>query len=62
MRQRQPSITITATEAQTHFGALIRRVYRNGEHLIVERDGLPVAVIIPVGEYTNFVKHNSEGR
>ena len=62
MRHRQPSRTITATEAQTHFGALIRRVYKEGEHLVVERDGLPVVVIIPVGEYKNIVKHNSEGR
>jgi len=48
---KQPA-SVTATEAQTHFGALIRRVYKNGEHLIVERDGLPVVVIIPVGEYS----------
>lgn len=49
-KQKQPA-SVTSTEAQTHFGAIIRRVYKNGEHLIVERDGLPVVVIIPVGDY-----------
>ncbi len=47
---KQPA-SVTSTEAQTRFGALIRRVYKDGEYLIVERDGLPVVVIIPVGEY-----------
>jgi prevent-host-death family protein len=43
--------TITATEAKNHFGEVIRRVYKNGETLIVERGGLPVVVIMPVHNY-----------
>lgn len=44
-------VVISSTEAQTHFGALIRRVFRNGAHIIVERGGFPVVAIIPVSEY-----------
>ena len=43
--------TITATEAKNRFGEVIRRVYKNGETLIVERGGLPVVVIMPVHNY-----------
>ena len=45
------SATITATEAKNRFGEVIRRVYRDGETLIVERGGLPVMAIMPVQEY-----------
>lgn len=43
---------ISATEAKNHFGEVIRRAYRDGETFIVERDGLPVVVIMPVQEYS----------
>jgi len=43
--------TITATEAKNRFGEVIRRVYKNGETLVVERGGLPVVVIMPVHKY-----------
>lgn len=48
--KKQPA-SVTSTEAQTHFGALIRRVYKDGEHLIVERDGLPVVVVLPYADF-----------
>lgn len=41
---------ISATEAKNRFGEVIRRVYRDGETFIVERDGLPVVMIVPVRE------------
>lgn len=40
--------TITATRAKNRFGELIKRVYTSGEHVIVEKDGLPVVMISPV--------------
>lgn len=43
--------TITATEAKNRFGQVIRRVYKDGETLIVERGGLPVMAIVPMHEY-----------
>lgn len=43
--------TITATEVKNHFGKVVRRIYKEGETLIVERGGLPVLVMMPLHEY-----------
>jgi prevent-host-death family protein len=42
---------VTATEAQNRFGALLKRAYAAAEHLIIERDGIPVAALIPIADY-----------
>ncbi len=39
---------ISLQEVENRFGEVIRRVYRDGETFIVERDGLPVGMIGPV--------------
>ncbi len=44
-------ILISATKLNRHSGELLRRVAIHGEHLLIERDGFPMAVIVPVGEY-----------
>jgi len=48
---RTPAHTIPATEARIHFGELLKRVYKNGEHLTIEKDGLPVATLLSHAEY-----------
>lgn len=45
---------ISATEGHRSFGKLLRRVYNSDEHLVVERDGFPVAVIMSYQEYHEF--------
>jgi antitoxin (DNA-binding transcriptional repressor) of toxin-antitoxin stability system len=47
----KPVKTITATELHKRRGEIILRCFRNGEHFIVERDGIPMVAIIPIGEY-----------
>jgi prevent-host-death family protein len=42
---------IKASEGHRAFGKLLKRVYRSDEHLIVERDGFPVAVLLSYQEY-----------
>lgn len=46
---------ITATEAQNKFGAILKRAYGSAEHLIIERDGIPVAALIPMSDYQRLV-------
>jgi len=41
---------ISLQEVENRFREVIRRVYRDGETFIVERDGLPVVMIVPVQE------------
>ncbi len=42
---------IKASEGHRSFGKLLKRVYNSDEHLIVERDGFPVAVLLGYQEY-----------
>jgi prevent-host-death family protein len=49
---KTPNIqVVTATEAKNRFGDMLKRVYQRDEHLIVERDGIPVAVLVPIQDY-----------
>jgi prevent-host-death family protein len=43
--------TVTATNLQREVGSVLRRVAANGEHLTIERDGFPIAVILPLPDY-----------
>src|SRR3972149_3775796 len=43
--------TMSATEARIHFGELIRSVTESYEAVIVERQGKPQVVVLPVAEY-----------
>lgn len=58
--QKSMPVTIPATKAHRNFGELVRRVYSGQEHFIVERDGLPVAVLISMNEYDRFMKEREE--
>jgi prevent-host-death family protein len=42
---------VQATEGHRSFGQLLKRVYSSDEHLVVERDGFPVAVLLSYQEY-----------
>ena len=41
---------IEATEAGSDFAELVRRVFANGESHIFERDGEPLAALVPIGD------------
>jgi len=43
--------TISATDARIRFGEVIRRAYSGQEHLVVEKVGIPVVVILSVPDY-----------
>jgi prevent-host-death family protein len=44
-----------ATEAKNRFGEIIKRAYSNGEHIIVERGGIPVVAIVPIQDYERLI-------
>lgn len=46
----QPT-TITATQMHQQRGAIIRRCFRDKEHFIVEKDGMPLVALIPIDLY-----------
>ena len=47
-------VTIKASEGHRSFGKLLKRIYNSDEHLIVERDGYPVAVLMSYQEYEHL--------
>lgn len=52
MIQRKPTMSkVNATEVRQHFGKVIQRAYSGGEHLVVEKNDLPVVVILSVKDY-----------
>ena len=53
-------VTINASEGHRAFGKLLKRVYGSDEHLIVERDGFPVAVIMSYQEYEHLGRQGTE--
>jgi prevent-host-death family protein len=54
MDTKTKSATITASQLQRQVGTVLRRVGQQKQHLLIERDGFPVAVIIPVVDYEIF--------
>jgi prevent-host-death family protein len=49
-------ITIPATELNLRAGNVLRRVAVDRHHVIIERNGYPIAVMIPIHDYQDNVK------
>lgn len=61
MTERTPKVArVSATEAKTHFGKLIRRVKLGQEYIIVERDGIPVLGILDADELEDYLDLHDE--
>lgn len=54
-RKMSEPVTVAATQAHRQFGDLIRRAFLGKEHFVIEKDGLPVAVILSVSEYADLM-------
>jgi prevent-host-death family protein len=59
MKEMLRQVAIKASEAHRAFGKLLKRVYRSDEHLIVERDGFPVAVLMSYQEYQKLTRQQA---
>ena len=54
--QASQQVTIGATEVRNNFGELLKRVYGGKEHLVVEKGGIPVAALVGIREYEEFLR------
>lgn len=52
--------TVPASEARVHLGEMLRRV-RKGEHIIIEKGGLPAAALIDVSDYEEYRRLKAAG-
>jgi len=44
------------TQARLHLGDLVRRVHLNKEYLILEKDGVPVAGLMDIEEFEDYLE------
>lgn len=54
--------TINATAAKNQFGEMMRQVYLQGNHVMIQKDDLPIAAVIPLADYVRFVPQQNESR
>jgi PHD/YefM family antitoxin component YafN of YafNO toxin-antitoxin module len=48
--------TIPITKARVNLGALVTRVHLNKEYIILEKDGVPIAGIIDIDEFEDYLE------
>lgn len=57
--RKQPMVrVVSATEAKNRFGEMLKGAYQRAEHLVVERGGIPVAVIVPIQDYEQLIEES----
>jgi prevent-host-death family protein len=56
-KQSAPSLIrhVALTQARASLGTIVNEVNRNNEYVVVERGGLPVAVIIDFDEFEDYL-------
>ncbi|MGH8057529.1 MAG: type II toxin-antitoxin system Phd/YefM family antitoxin [Candidatus Entotheonellia bacterium] len=48
--------TIPLTKARTNLSALVKRVHLNKEYFILEKDGIPVAGVMNIDEFEDYLE------
>ena len=52
-----PMVTaIPITKARINLGALVRRVHLNKEYFILEKDGIPIAGLMDIDEFEDYLE------
>ena len=62
MARKNASRTISTAEADIHFAELIKRASTAEEPIVVEEDGIPMAVILSLPGYEQLLKEASLAR
>lgn len=55
-RDWDPHAPLSATQARIHFGEVIKRAYKEREPVIIEKDGIPMVVILSVPAYEQLLR------
>jgi PHD/YefM family antitoxin component YafN of YafNO toxin-antitoxin module len=55
---KTPSLvkTIPLTEARIRLGALVKRVHLNKEYVILQKDGIPIAGLMDIDEFEDYLE------
>jgi PHD/YefM family antitoxin component YafN of YafNO toxin-antitoxin module len=44
------------TQARINLGAVVKRVHLNNEYVVLEKDGIPVAGVMPIDEFEDYLE------
>lgn len=47
---------IPITQARVHLGALVKRVHLKKEYFILEKDGIPIAGLMDIDEFEDYLE------
>jgi prevent-host-death family protein len=47
---------MNATRAKNTFGEMLREAYQSEQHIIIEKTGMPVAVLVPIADYERMMR------
>ena len=60
LTERPEQVTLRSTDVQRNFRAVVNQAAAGHEHIIVERDGLPVIVMLSVAEYQLLMREREQ--
>jgi antitoxin (DNA-binding transcriptional repressor) of toxin-antitoxin stability system len=61
-QSRSPTKTINAGKARVNLGRMLDEVFYKGEQFIIERDGRPMAVVIPLLQLEELQSKSDQAR
>ena len=56
IQPHSPAKTINAGKARVNFGRMLDEVFYKGDHFVIERDGRPMAAVIPLSQLAALQK------
>ena len=62
IQPHSPVKTINAGKARVNLGQMLDEVFYKGDHFIIERDGRPMAAVIPLSQLEALQKHSSPAK
>ena len=60
LTEKPERVTLRSTDVQRNFRDVVNRAGAGHEHIIVERDGLPVIVMLSVAEYQLLMREREQ--
>src|SRR5438309_7613509 len=51
--------TIPLTKARINLGAVVKRVHLNKEYVVLEKDGIPIAGLMNIDEFEDYLELNN---
>ena len=57
-RHAAPSMVqhLPLTQARINLGAVVKRVHLNKQYVVLEKDGIPVAGVMPIDEFEDYLE------